>query len=152
MRVLDWTMLSTDERHAALERPAQRGAERIVRESAEIVEAVRRGGDAALLELTERLDGVRLGSLEVSEAEFEAAERSLSTAQHRALEVAIGTVRAFHAAQSPAPLAIETARTGSADGRISAAPGRKTRMSPGCFWWRRLSIAAAACFSSASAE
>jgi histidinol dehydrogenase len=109
LRVLDWTTLSTDERHAALERPAQRHAERVAREAADIVEAVRRGGDAALLELTERFDGVRLGSLEVSEAEFEAAERSLSAAQHRALEVAIGTVRTFHAAQSPAPLSIETA-------------------------------------------
>jgi len=109
LRVLDWTTLSTEERHAALERPAQRGAERIAREAAEIVEAVRRGGDAALLELTERFDGVRLGALEVSEAEFEAAERSLSTAQHRALEFAIGTVRAFHAAQSSAPLCVETA-------------------------------------------
>jgi histidinol dehydrogenase len=109
LRVLDWTTLSTDERHAALERPAQRHAARVAREAAEIVEAVRRGGDAALLELTERFDGVRLGSLEVSEAEFEAAERSLSAAQHRALEVAIGTVHAFHAAQSPAPLSIETA-------------------------------------------
>jgi histidinol dehydrogenase len=110
LRALDWTTLSTDERHAALERPAQRGALRIARETAEIVEAVRRGGDAALLELTERFDEVRLlGSLEVSEAEFEAADRSLSAAQHWALDVAIGTVRAFHAAQSPAPLSIETA-------------------------------------------
>jgi histidinol dehydrogenase len=109
LRVLDWTTLSTDERHAALERPAQRDAGRIAREAAEIVAAVRRGGDTALLELTERFDGVRLGALEVSEAEFEAAERSLSAAQHRALEVAIGTVHAFHAAQLPAPLSIETA-------------------------------------------
>jgi histidinol dehydrogenase len=109
LRVLDWTTLSADERHAALERPAQRGAARIARESAAIVEAVRRGGDAAVLELTERFDGVRLDSLEVSESEFADAERSLGTAQHRALEVAIGTVRAFHAAQACAPICIETA-------------------------------------------
>jgi len=109
MRALDWTTLSTAERHAALERPAQRGAERVAREAAGIVDAVRRGGDAALLDLTERFDGVRLCSLEVSEAEFEAAERTLNAAQHRALEVAIGTVRTFHAAQSAAPLSIETA-------------------------------------------
>jgi histidinol dehydrogenase len=109
MRALDWTTLSTAERRAALERPAQRGAARIAREAAEIIEAVRRGGDAALLDLTERFDGVRLGSLEVSDTEFEAAEQTLSAAQHRALEVAIGTVRTFHAAQSREPLSIETA-------------------------------------------
>jgi histidinol dehydrogenase len=109
MRALDWTTLSTAERRAALERPAQRDAARIAREAAEIVEAVRRDGDAALLDLTERFDGVRLGSLEVSDTEFDAAEQTLSTAQHRALEVAIGTVRTFHAAQSREPLSIETA-------------------------------------------
>jgi histidinol dehydrogenase len=109
MRVLDWTMISPADRRAALERPAQRGADRIAREAAEIVETVRRGGDAALRDLTERFDGIRLGSLEVSDAEFESAERALSVAQHRALEVAIGTVRAFHAAQSREPLSIETA-------------------------------------------
>jgi histidinol dehydrogenase len=109
MRVLDWTTLSTAERRAALERPAQRGAARIAREAAEIVAAVRLGGDAALLDLTERFDGVRLGSLEASDADFEAAARTLSAAQHRALEVAIGTVRTFHAAQSREPLSIDTA-------------------------------------------
>jgi histidinol dehydrogenase len=109
MRSLDWTTLSTAERRTALERPAQRDAARVAREAAEIVAAVRRGGDAMLLDLTERFDGVRLGSLEVSEAEFESAERTLSAAQHRALEVAIGTVRTFHAAQSREPLSLETA-------------------------------------------
>jgi histidinol dehydrogenase len=109
MRALEWTTLSIDARRAALERPAQRNAAVVAREAAEIVAAVRRGGDAALRDFTERFDGVRLGSLEVSEAEFEAAERTLSAAQHRALEVAIGTVRTFHAAQLPQPLSIETA-------------------------------------------
>jgi histidinol dehydrogenase len=109
MRVLDWTTLSTAARRTALERPAQRGAARVAREAAAIVAAVRRGGDAMLLDLTERFDGVRLGSLEVSDAEFESAERTLSAAQHRALEVAIGTVRTFHAAQSREPLSLETA-------------------------------------------
>ena len=45
----------------------------------------------------------------MSDAEFESAERTLSAAQHRALEVAIGTVRTFHAAQSREPLSLETA-------------------------------------------
>ena len=109
MRTLDWTSLSTEERRGALARPAQRDALRIAREAAEIVEAVRGGGDAALRELTQRLDGVRLDSLEVSAHEFDAAEQALSGEQLRAIDVAIGTVRAFHAAQAPVPLALETA-------------------------------------------
>src|ERR1700678_278795 len=109
MPAADWTTLSIAARRSALERPAQRDAGRVALEAAEIVAAVRRGGDTTLLDLTERFDGVRLGSLEVTDAEFEAAERTLSAAQHHALEVAIGTVRTFHAAQARAPLSIETA-------------------------------------------
>ena len=59
MRALDWRTLSTAERRTALERPAQRGAARVAREAAAIVAAVRRGGDAVLLDFTERFDGVR---------------------------------------------------------------------------------------------
>ncbi len=109
MRTLDWTSLSTEERRVALERPAQRGAQRIAREAADIVAAVRRGGDAVLRELTERLDGAALDALEVSDPEFDEAQRTLTPEQHRAIDAAIGTVTAFHAAQIPAALAVETA-------------------------------------------
>jgi histidinol dehydrogenase len=109
MRTLDWTSLSTAERRTALERPAQRDAARIAREAGAIIQAVRRGGDTALLELTQRFDGVRLSSLAVTAREFEDAERALTDEQKRALDVAIGTVRAFHAAQSPRPISLETA-------------------------------------------
>jgi histidinol dehydrogenase len=109
MRTLDWNSLSPPERRAALERPAQRSSERTARDAAEIIEAVRRGGDAALIELTRRFDGVELASLEVGARELEDAERALTAEQHRALEVAVGTVRAFHAAQMPAPISLETA-------------------------------------------
>jgi histidinol dehydrogenase len=109
MRILEWTSMPEAERRAALARPAQRDAPRIAREVKEIVDAVRAGGDAALRELTQRFDGVSLTDLAVSEQEFAEAERTLDPAQHRALDTAIETVRKFHAAQSPAPLRIETA-------------------------------------------
>jgi histidinol dehydrogenase len=109
MRILDWKSLSAGERRAALERPAQRDAARITSEARAIVDAVRRGGDAALLDLTERFDGVRPSSLAVSPEEFAAAERALTDEQRRALDVAVGTVRAFHAAQAPRPIDLETA-------------------------------------------
>jgi histidinol dehydrogenase len=97
------------ERRAVLARPAQRDAARIAGEAKEIIEAVRAGGDAALRDLTERFDGVRLTDLAVTEQEFADAERTLDRAQHRALDTAIETVRKFHAAQVPAPLRVETA-------------------------------------------
>jgi histidinol dehydrogenase len=109
MRILEWTSMPQAERRAVLARPAQRDAARIAREAQEIIESVRAGGDAALRELTRRFDGVRLTDLAVTEQEFVDAERTLDAAQHRALDTAIETVRKFHAAQSPAPLRVETA-------------------------------------------
>jgi histidinol dehydrogenase len=109
MRTLHWTSLTADERHAVLKRPAQRDARGIAVAAQRIIDAVRRDGDAALKELTERYDGVRLDELAVSKAEFAAAERALTGAQHAAIEVAISTVHTFHAAQVAAPLRVETA-------------------------------------------
>ena len=72
MRILEWKSLSAPERRAALERPAQRNADSVALEAQRIIDAVRRDGDAALFELTQRFDGVRLGQLAVSEREFAA--------------------------------------------------------------------------------
>ncbi len=109
MRILEWKSLSESERRAALQRPAERNAAGVARAAREIIDAVRRDGDAALIEFTHRFDGVRIEELAVSAAEFSAAERSLSALQHAALDTAIETVHKFHAAQKPAPLRIETA-------------------------------------------
>src|SRR5712671_7833649 len=109
MRILDWKSLSPPEQAAALQRPAQRDAEAVTAAARHIIDAVRLHGDAALKDLTERYDGVRLTDLAVSNQEFDAAERALSTAQHAAIDAAICTVHAFHAAQGAAPLRVETA-------------------------------------------
>jgi histidinol dehydrogenase len=109
MRILDWTSLSPPQRIDVLRRPAQRDAASIRDAAQEIIDAVRRDGDAAVLALTERLDAVRLTSMQVLPHEFEAAERALTTVQTAAIERAIANVRQFHAAQMPAPLRVETA-------------------------------------------
>jgi histidinol dehydrogenase len=109
MRILDWQSLSKSERNAALLRPALRDEERVVAGARQIIADVRARGDLALRELTERHDGVRVDELAVGGDEFAAAERSLSSAEHAAIETAISTVHRFHAAQMPAPLRVETA-------------------------------------------
>jgi histidinol dehydrogenase len=109
MRILEWKSLSDAERRAALQRPAQHDSARVALTAREIIDAVRRDGDAALVEFTHRFDGVRLADLAVSEEEFTAAERMLSVDQHAALDTAIATVRKFHAAQRSAAVRIETA-------------------------------------------
>ncbi len=109
MRIVRWSSLSKDERRAVMQRPARRDAARTDAEVRAIVDAVRRGGDAALRDLTRRFDGAEVGALEVSAREFADAERALDPVQHAAIERAIATVRRFHEAQLTAPIRIETA-------------------------------------------
>ena len=78
MRMLEWISLSALQRREALTRPAQRDAARITATTQDIIERVRREGDAALSALTEQFDGVRLAQLQVTREEFEDAERELN--------------------------------------------------------------------------
>ena len=108
MRILDWNSLSEPQRRAALSRPAHGDAARVDATARDIIARVRREGDAALLSLTEQFDLCRLDSLQVTAAEFDAAERVLRADQHAAIERAIVNIRAFHAAQAAAPVRVET--------------------------------------------
>jgi histidinol dehydrogenase len=62
-----------------------------------IVDDVRRKGDKALFDYTERLDGVRLDSLEVDKREVVAAHSMTNKKLTSALEFAAGRIRDFHA-------------------------------------------------------
>jgi histidinol dehydrogenase len=108
MRIFDWDKLSTHERRAALARPAQESRADIAALALEVITAVRRDGDDALRSYTERFDGVRIDTLAVSEAEFAAAGKTLTSAQCAALQRAIDNVHKFHSAQVPQPLSLET--------------------------------------------
>jgi len=69
---------------------------------AEIVADVRARGDAAVLELTARYDGVqaeRVSALEIARGELIAALDRISAAQRSALETAARRIRAFHQRQ-----------------------------------------------------
>lgn len=70
----------------------------IHREVEAILSAVKARGDAALLEFTERFDGVRLAPREVAvtASEYEAAEQAVGGATARALRYAAGRIEAFH--------------------------------------------------------
>ena len=69
----------------------------------EIVDAVRDKGDAALLELTERFDRVRMtaGELAVTTPELDAAERAVGETTMRALRYAAGRIVHFHRETAP---------------------------------------------------
>jgi histidinol dehydrogenase len=108
IRIFDWDSLSAADRGAALARPAQESRADIAAVAAEVVNAVRQKGDAALYSYTERFDDVRLETLAVSGKEFSQARGFLTSQQHAALETAIANVHRFHSAQLPQPLSLET--------------------------------------------
>jgi histidinol dehydrogenase len=61
-----------------------------------IVDDVRERGDAALLEYTERFDGLRPQEIKVPQSEIDKARESLSPELEESFGVAIANVRAFH--------------------------------------------------------
>jgi histidinol dehydrogenase len=108
MRILDWNCLSCAQRSEALQRPAADDTARIMAAARDIIERVRREGDAGLLALTAQFDGVRLEALQVTRQEFADADRAITAEQHAAIERAIDNIRRFHAAQLPPALRLET--------------------------------------------
>lgn len=108
MKIFDWTQLDAAGRRAALARPAPESRQNILNSAKEIVETVRRDGDDALRAYSRKFDKVELKELAVSREEFAAARRTLKAEQIRAIERAIENVRAFHKAQLPTALSLET--------------------------------------------
>jgi histidinol dehydrogenase len=108
IRIFDWDSLSAADRSAALARPTQESRADIAAVAAEVVNAVRQKGDAALYSYTERFDDVHLETLAVPDKEFSQARGFLTSQQHAALETAIANVHRFHSAQLPQPLSLET--------------------------------------------
>jgi histidinol dehydrogenase len=72
---------------------------------ADILADVKARGDAAVLEYTERFDGMKadnMAALELTQAELKAAFDGLATEQREALQAAAARVRSYHEAQKKA--------------------------------------------------
>ena len=108
MRMLDWQSLDGPGRRDALRRPQFQLEPHVQRLVREVIERVRKGGDAAVRDFTERFDKVWLESSAVTPAEFAAARRLLTPAQIATLERAIVNLERFHERQVLKPFALET--------------------------------------------
>lgn len=106
---LVWSRLDAGARAAALARPAQAVAGRTRETVTSLIGEVRAGGDAALADITRRLDGVDPGPLEVGEEEFRAAAGALPEVLQAAMAEAAARIEAFHRAGMQGPVAVETA-------------------------------------------
>ncbi len=78
---------------------------------AEIIAAVRTGGDTALCELTERFDHMSIApsQLRISADEIDAAIQAVPSELHAALDVAAVRIERFHRAQLPQDLEVDDA-------------------------------------------
>ncbi|WP_010529318.1 histidinol dehydrogenase [Lentibacillus jeotgali] len=65
----------------------------------DIISRVKQTGDNALLELTEKFDGVRLDAISVTKAEFAEAQEAVSKEFKAAIQTARKNITAFHANQ-----------------------------------------------------
>jgi len=108
--ILNWSTLDAAAQRAALRRPVRADADTLAVRVREILEQVRRDGDAALRRLTEQYDQVALDELAARPAEFATAEAALSREDVQALERAIANVTTFHEAQRPGTLRVETSQ------------------------------------------
>ncbi|MDT8407995.1 MAG: histidinol dehydrogenase [Wenzhouxiangellaceae bacterium] len=105
MKTVDWNTLDPAARLELLARPRMESGAELERIVADIIAGVRQRGDSAVAEYTRRFDGIEAPSLWQDSADHAA----LNPETDRAIDRAIETVRAFHAAGIPADYAVETA-------------------------------------------
>lgn len=109
MKQLDWNRLDESARRDALARPTQSRTDDLSGGVARIVAAVRERGDDALREFSAAYDGCTLDALEVTEAEFAAAEAALDPVLKAAIDEAAARIEHYHRATASKPVAVETA-------------------------------------------
>ncbi len=76
----------------------------------EIVATVKAQGDEALRTYARKFDGTEITEIEISEAERQAATAKVAENVKRAIATAAKNIAAFHAAQRPVPVEVETAK------------------------------------------
>lgn len=103
-----WDNLDEQQRTVLLQRPAASQEPSVLDSAANIVDAVRAGGDDVLRELTQRFDNADITNLRVTEAEFSSALEQITANQLAAIDLAIANVKLFHEKQVPSTVAVET--------------------------------------------
>jgi histidinol dehydrogenase len=113
IRVLAWRSLSERERRTILARSEQDIVD-VRPQVQEVIDAVRREGDAALVRYTLKFDGADLSGmpLRVQDRELDEAEGSLDPHVKEAIRSCAANVRAYHEKQLPGPMTLHEVRPG----------------------------------------
>jgi histidinol dehydrogenase len=107
MRRYVWSESTAAERSAALARPQQRSERALVQRVRSIVDDVRTRGWEALAQQARVIDGADPQLVPVGPLAAQ-ARRTLAPNQLAAMELAVRNLRAFHEAQRPADIIVET--------------------------------------------
>ncbi|MFC6439452.1 histidinol dehydrogenase [Bowmanella sp. JS7-9] len=106
--MLRWNSLTATQQQAALARPALAEEQALRDTVAGILRNVEQNGDVTLKALTARFEGVTLDSLALPQSELDSAEAELRSEVKQAIELAYDNIRAFHSAQMPQDIRVET--------------------------------------------
>ncbi|MGR4050052.1 histidinol dehydrogenase [Kosakonia cowanii] len=106
--IIDWNSCSEEEQRALLQRPAISASESITRTVAEIIEAVRTGGDDALRDFSAKFDKSQVDALKVTAQQIEEASARLGDDIKQAMAVAVKNIDTFHTAQILPTVDVET--------------------------------------------
>lgn len=109
MRTLIWSELDDSGRAVALRRATAQASPEVTAAVASILTEVRTRGDAAVLELGERYDGVRVPALMLDGAQITAGAAQVPPALRAAIAEAADRIETFHAAGAPKDYQVHTA-------------------------------------------
>lgn len=101
MRRIDWSSLDSEERSAALARPARRRDPAVIEIVRRIFEDVEARGEAALQAWSLKLDGHAPRRLEIAPDLVAAARAAVAPEDEAALRIAHDNIRTFHEATRP---------------------------------------------------
>lgn len=108
MQVVNWNQLAQDDKQAVLSRPAVAAGGDVSSIVSGVITAVRQQGDSALIEYAKRFDNTELSQVRLSEQDIRNAEQGLSEEFKAAVAQAKANIQAFHQAQKPQTVVLET--------------------------------------------
>ncbi len=108
MKTLFWSDLSAAARKEALSRPTGLTDASVLERVKSIMKRVKDDGDQAVLDYTEQFDGAKIQSLRVPNEDLKSAWEGLPQDQKSALVTAKRNIEAFHTAQIPNSIEVET--------------------------------------------
>jgi histidinol dehydrogenase len=103
-----WAQLNSTEQAKLLSRPALADSKALSNTVTDIIEQVKQQGDKALLDFTERFDGVKLVSLRFNDDSLSSFASQIKPEVKWAIDQAYANIKAFHQAQYPEDVVVET--------------------------------------------